>query len=272
MQELSIFWLRVATAFYALGLLHAILTVLRRESTWFRPALAAFGTGAVLHAVSFVDRWFAIGHLPAENFFESISLCGLLIAVFFLFVYWRHDFASLGVFLFPLVFLMALLGATELPVDSWSSRGVRNAWLLLHVVLVMLGYAALLLTAVASLFYLIQQRHLKAKTASRLFASLPPLGTLDNLITHSMSFGFVLLTLATIAGMTWGFVESGTRWISDAKIVISLVTWTMYLVMVFLRTSAGWRGRKAAMMALTVLGCSALTWAAHVGLRPALMK
>ena len=40
--------------------------------------------------------------------------------------------------------------------------------------------------------------------------------------------------------------------------------------MIFLRASAGWRGRKAAVMALVVLGCAALTWAAHVGLRPTL--
>jgi hypothetical protein len=37
--------------------------------------------------------------------------------------------------------------------------------------------------------------------------------------------------------------------------------------MVFLRVTAGWRGRKAAVMAITVLGCSAATWVAHIGLR-----
>jgi hypothetical protein len=42
--------------------------------------------------------------------------------------------------------------------------------------------------------------------------------------------------------------------------------------MVFLRTSAGWRGRKAAVMSLAVLGFSALTWAAHVGLKTAIVK
>ena len=40
----------------------------------------------------------------------------------------------------------------------------------------------------------------------------------------------------------------------------------------FLRASAGWRGRKAALMAVSVLCCSALTWAAHVGLRSLLTK
>jgi hypothetical protein len=36
--------------------------------------------------------------------------------------------------------------------------------------------------------------------------------------------------------------------------------------MMFLRSSAGWRGRKAAVMALAVLGSSAITWITHTGL------
>lgn len=272
MQSLWMFWLRVAVALYTVGLLHAILTVLRRESTWFRPALAAFVAGTILHMVAIVELWMFTGHLPADNFFESVSLCGFLIAVFYLVVYWRYQFASLAVFLFPLVFLMALLGATEIPVARWTSDSVRDTWLLAHVAMVMLGYAALLVTALASLFYLMQERRLKSKKLSPLFDRLPPLGTLDDLINRSMGFGFVLLTLATIAGSTWAFVESGTRWIGEAKIAISLLTWMLCLVMVFLRTSAGWRGRKAAVMSLTVLGCSALTWVAHVGLKSSLLR
>ena len=40
---------------------------------------------------------------------------------------------------------------------------MRGAWLTVHVVLVLLGYAALLLTAVASVLYLFQERQLKSK-------------------------------------------------------------------------------------------------------------
>ena len=271
MQELSIFWLRVAVAMYSLGLIHALVTILRREATMFRPALAAFVVGVILHGVSIVERWFAVGHLPVENFFESVSLYAFLMALVYLYVYWRHEFASLAVLAFPLVFILALLGATEIPVASWASHRVRDAWLLIHVALVMLGYAALFLTAGASLFYLVEERKLKRKSVGG-FKRLPPLGTLDNLINRSMGIGFALLTLATIAGATWAYIESGTRWIGDAKIAISFLTWGLCLVMVFLRTSAGWRGRKAAIMSLAVLGSSALTWIAHVGLRPALMR
>ncbi|MGH9674061.1 MAG: cytochrome C assembly family protein, partial [Bryobacteraceae bacterium] len=211
-------------------------------------------------------------HLPADSFFQSISLCAFLVAVIFLFVYWRYQFESLGVFLFPLVFLMTLVGAMEAPVAAWTSLGVRDAWLKIHVLLVLSGYASLLLAAVASVCYLMQERRLKRKRGGGIFDRLPPLGTLDNLITQAMNIGFVLITLAVVAGSTWAFIESGTKWISEAKIAISLATWAIYLVMIFLRTSAGWRGRKAAMMSLTVLGCFVVTWAAHIGLRPILAQ
>jgi ABC-type transport system involved in cytochrome c biogenesis permease subunit len=82
----------------------------------------------------------------------------------------------------------------------------------------------------------------------------------------------VFITIGVIAGSAWAFVESGTSWISDPKIAISLFTWLIYLTMVFLRATAGWRGRKAAVLAIAVVCCSAITWAAHVGLRSLLAK
>lgn len=272
MQQMSMFWLRAAVALYAVGLVHAILTVLHRRWRIFPIALGAFCVGVVLHMVALVELSGALGHLPLDNFFESASACAFLIAVVFLFVYWRYQFTGLTVFLFPLVFVMALVGAMEIPVSSWTNPTVRDAWLIVHVLLVLLGYAALLLTAVASIIYLIKEKRLKRKRPQRLFEKLPPLGTLDNIITKAMGFAFALITLSVVAGSTWAFIESGTKWVGDAKVGISLVTWGFYLVMIFLRTSAGWRGRKAAVLVLTVVCCSALTWAAHVGLRPLLMK
>src|SRR6187401_2143762 len=98
MQELSIFWLRTAVVLYSLGLAHALITVLRRETTtWFRAAFGAFIVAVILHAVSLVERWFAVGHIPAENFFESVSLCAFLMALVYLYVYWSYQFASLAV-------------------------------------------------------------------------------------------------------------------------------------------------------------------------------
>jgi ABC-type transport system involved in cytochrome c biogenesis permease subunit len=272
MHDMGIFWLRIATALYGVGLLHAMAVLLRRKSGFLKYALFAFQAGVVLHLVAIVELTMELGHLPVDNFFECATVCSFLIAVLFLFVYWRYDFASLSVCIFPLVFVMTQVGAMQTPMLSWPSSSVRSAWLLLHVMMILSGYAALLLTAVASVFYLIQERQLKMKKGVKLFSRLPPLGTLDNLITKSMGFGFVFITLGVIAGSTWASIESGTAWIKDPRIALAFITWGFYLAMVFLRATAGWRGRKAALMAVAVLCCSALTWAAHVGLRQMLAK
>jgi len=272
MAEMSVIWLRVAAALYSLGLVHAILTLVRRREHLFRIALGAFGLGSVFHFVSIVEEGIVNNRCPITNFYETLAMCAFLIVVVYLFVHWRYKLESLSVFIFPLVFVMVLVATMGNPVSAWSSPVVRNAWLTVHIVLVLLGYAALSLTAVASALYLFQERELKTKKPRGLSYRLPALGTLDDLISKSMAIGFVLITLAVVAGSTWGFIELKTAWIKQPKIVISFVTWGIYLAMVALRTIAGWRGRKAAIMTMTAVGFAVVTWAAHARLGDVLFK
>ena len=272
MAEMSVIWLRVAAALYSLGLLHAILTLVRKREHLFRVALTAFSIGAVLHCVSIVEEGLLMNHCPITNFYETLSMCAFLITALFLVVYWRYKAESLSVFIFPLVFVMTLVSTLGNPVEAWTSPVVRDTWLTVHIVLVLLGYAALAFTAGAALLYLFQERELKSKKPRKFYYRLPPLGTLDELISRSMALGFVLITLAVIAGTTWAFIELKTEWISQPKIAISFFTWGVYLAMVFLRITAGWRGRKAALMVIAVVGLSAITWAAHARLGSLLLK
>jgi len=269
---MSVIWLRVAAVLYSLGLLHAILTLVRRREHLFRVALAAFTFGSVFHLVSIVEEGIVNNRCPITNFYETLSMCTFLVVVLYLFVHWRYKVESLSVFIFPLVFVMALVATLGNPVSAWSSPVVRNAWLTVHIVLVLLGYAALLFTAVASVVYLMQERELKAKKPRKFYYRLPPLGTLDELISKSMSIGFVLITLAVIAASTWASIELQGAWIRQPRIAISFFTWGVYLALVFLRTTSGWRGRKAAIMTITLVCFSAVTWAAHSQLGSMLYK
>lgn len=271
MHQMSVFWLRVAVVLYSIGLLATMQTVLRRRATIAPGIFGLFSIGVVIHGVSLVEAGVALQHFPAHNFYESASLCGFLVALAYLGVRWRYDFQGLGVVLVPTVFVLALLGAMQYPVGTWANRTTRDIWLVAHVFSVLLGYAALIITAVASVFYLLQERQLKRKRPSSMLDRLPPLGTLDNLISRSMTMGFALLTTGVVLGTTWAYVEMGTRWIGDTRVTIAFATWVVCSVMVFLRLSIGWRGRKAAVMALVVLASSAATWVAHVGLRAAFL-
>ncbi|MCX6589848.1 MAG: cytochrome c biogenesis protein CcsA [Acidobacteria bacterium] len=272
MQDISILWLRVATVLYAVGLVHVLFFVWRRSSQLFPVALPAFASGTLLHAVSIIEQSMQSGHLALQTFHQTISACALLIAVAFLIVYKLYDFSSLAVFIFPITFLLAMIGATAVPVQPWTASTLRDAWLLAHVLLVLAGYVSMLLMAGSSVFYLLQERHLKAKSAGSLFDRLPPLGTLDSLSSRSMAIGFVCITAGVIMGCLWAYVESGTRWISEGKVHIALFTWIFYLVVVYLRSSAGWRGRRAAFLSIYMLLFSALTWLSHGDLRGLLAR
>ena len=263
---MSVIWLRTAAALYSFGLLYALIYLFRKSTQLFLPALIAFGAGTVFQLVSIVELWAETGHLPLSNFYESSSVCAFVLAVLFLLGYTYYRIAIFSICIFPLVFFMTLIGLTEFPVEPWSAQ-VKNIWLVIHVTTVLIGYAGLIFAAIASIYYLLQERQLKRKDVAPSAHRLPPLATLDRIITQSMNTGFVFITLATISGVIWAFLERGTEWIANWKIGFFLFTWVFYLAMIFLRTSAGWRGRRMAWLAVSVLGCSIITWATHMTLR-----
>jgi ABC-type uncharacterized transport system permease subunit len=258
----SIFWLRAAACFYAVGLLHSMLVLLRRSNVLYPVARGAFRIGATLQAVAIIDLGMALHRFPVDTVDQTVNLCAFLIAVLFLAVEWKYLFATTAVAHFPLVFVMTLVAATEGPVAPLSDSPVRQTWLVVHIVLALAGYAALALTAAASVCYLIQERRLKTKKPARLLAKLPPLATLDNLISGSLGLAFVLITLAVVLVITWEFLYADRAWIGDPRVMVSLVTWALLVAVTYLRATAGWRGRRVAVMALVVLGCSIITWRA----------
>jgi len=49
----------------------------------------------------------------------------------------------------------------------------------------------------------------------------------------------------------------------DPKILLSLLMWAVYLIMVYTRWIAGWRGRKAAVLASVAFAAAVVAWAAN---------
>jgi ABC-type uncharacterized transport system permease subunit len=272
MGESSIIWLRVAAGLYSVGLIDAVLTVLRRKRMPVHVAMGACGLGALFQLVSIVDQWMALGQFPVSDIFQTMSFCAWVIAVAFLGLYYRYKAASFSVFIFPLVFVMTLVAALRSQSSSWSNPTIRSTLLVIHVVLSLLGYAALLFTAAAAVVYLVQERQLKRKSVSPVYRALPPLGTLDELISRSLGAGFAFVTAGIVIGSIWASKEMGSAWIGNSSIAISFVTWAVYLALVFVRVGAGWRGRKTAILSIVALACCIATWLAHAQLERRLVQ
>src|SRR5215471_19836350 len=134
MAEMSVIWLRVAAALYSIGLLHAILTLVRRREHLFRVALGAFILGGVLHFVSIIEEGVVNHRCPIVTVYETLSMCAFLVVVLYLAVYLKYKVESLSVFIFPLVFVMSLVGTFGSPVSGWQSPLLKSAWLTVHIV------------------------------------------------------------------------------------------------------------------------------------------
>lgn len=265
MHQWSVLLLRAALVLYSLGLWHSLVTVVKRRQEMFKPALASISIGAVLHLVSITLYSISRDRFPVYTLHEMASLIGFLVTCTFLLVYWRYKYESLAVFVFPTVFLLTLVGNLEGPVDPGVQRTLGNWWLVIHVALILLGYAALTLTFVAGVMYIIQEKELKSKRPRAFYYRLPPLNKLDEMAYQTLAVGFVFVTLGIIAGSFWSFVRFGSAWIVDPTIALAFVTWVIYLAMVFSRVAIGWRGRKAAYFAIAGFACAALTWIVNSG-------
>jgi ABC-type uncharacterized transport system permease subunit len=113
--------------------------------------------------------------------------------------------------------------------------------------LVLAAFAGFTLAAAMSGLYLFEERRLKRRRPASLLGRMPSLVTLDTLASRT-----VLVSLpALAAGIGLGVVrlrEAGGSF--DALMAASLLTIAVYAAYLVLRYEVGWRGRRAAYLAL----------------------
>jgi cytochrome c-type biogenesis protein CcsB len=88
-----------------------------------------------------------------------------------------------------------------------------------------------------------------AGTATRR-GPLPTAATLDRMAYRVIAFAFPIWTFAVIAGAIWAQRAWGRYWGWDPKETWSFVTWVIYAGYLHARSTSGWRGRPAAIVAL----------------------
>jgi ABC-type uncharacterized transport system permease subunit len=250
-------WLRVALALYALGLVYVLVALTRTKELLNRLALHAAYLGMVFHFVAIVEAVHQSGELSLASLSVAASVLGFLIMVVFLIVYMIYGTTSPGIVVFPLVFLLTFLGALPGRPIIWTPS-TKQGWLIAHISLILAGYAALVLSFSASLIYLIQERALKAK-----LSRLPALQVTDEIGFRSLLIGFPFMTAGLVAGMIIAQADFGRVDFRDPKILFSLLTWAVYLVLLFTRWTAGWRGRRAAYLAAGAFAMAIVAWAAN---------
>jgi ABC-type uncharacterized transport system permease subunit len=156
----------------------------------------------------------------------------------------------------PVGTLVAPLAAISLVVVLTGQTGVTvgagglDVLLKVHVTLAFIGTVAFALAFVMALAYTAQDHQLRNKHFGVLFRRLPALDRLDETSYRCILVGFPIYTTAILLGFVRAFQRDDS--FTQANIVLALVTWLLYGLVLQARLTAGWRGRKAALM--TVAG------------------
>ncbi len=238
-----------ALTFYGLGILLTLPSVVRRRPSLPPAALGALALGLLLHAAALAVAAGQIHRLPVTDVRSAVSFFSFSVTAAFFLAYLRYRITSLGVFMLPFVFVLTLIAALH-PGQSFEAAGFRGGWLLVHISSTILGYTGLFLTSVAAIMYLIQENELKSKNPRAFYYRLPSLDVCDELYYRSLVFGLLFLTVGILTGFVWASRAWRGPWELDPKILASLVTWVIYLVLFSTRLSGSWRGRRGAYVAI----------------------
>jgi cytochrome c-type biogenesis protein CcsB len=242
--------LKVTTFFYLAGAflyLHFIVTLKERGARLGRMALLI---GVILHVAGFVLRYATAGYTPITNLFESLSFFALSITCVFLVTEVRYNMRTLGAFVAPLAFIFSIFAAFLPGEVAELAPALNSYWLPVHVLLLFVGDAVFAVAFGAGIMYLLQEKQVKRKKMGAIFRRLPSLDVLDEINYRCLTIGFPLLTVGIITGSIWAEYAWGSYWSWDPKETWSLITWLLYAALLHGRLTVGWRGRKAAILAI----------------------
>jgi len=235
---------------YLLGTLHYLWNVVSPNRRAAVVATAATLTGFAAHTLSFALRFYALGRPPLGSPYGSLSFFTWAVVLIYLIYELRYHNRIMGALVLPLAVLAGSAAAALPRRVSELGPTLQGIGLWSHVALALLGNAAFALTFCAGIMYLIQERKLKSRHPGRLSFRLPSLDLLDDVAVKSILFGFPLLTLALISGSVWAEHVRGSFFTLRPREIWSILSWLIYAGLLYARVSAGWRGRKAAVLAI----------------------
>ena len=235
-----------------------------RVEQFGRIGLALTIIGFLLSLAGVVLRGLAAGRAPWGNMFEFTISAMVFVVAAYLIMVWRAGVRWLGL---PVTLLAAIGNGLAVTVFYVAVAplvpALHSVWFIIHIVAAAIAGAAFNIGGLLSILYLLKQRAEERGTVRGYLALVPSVRRLDVLAYRFLAFAFPLWTFAVAAGAIWAEYAWGRYWGWDPKETWALVTWVIYAGYLHARSTAGWRGRRAAVIALIGL---ASFWFNFVGI------
>jgi cytochrome c-type biogenesis protein CcsB len=215
-----------------------------------RTAVGLMMVGYVLHTISLVACGIRAGNFPVNNLHETLSVTAWAIAAVFLAFFFKYNLKILGIYAAPLISL-TMIAAYQMPKPvAENPQLFKSWWLAAHIITIFLGNAAFALACGLGMLYLLQEHAIKRKTRGFFFSRLPSLDLLDKTGYACIVVGFTMISIGLITGVVYAKAVWGRFWGWDPKEVWSVITWLLYAALLHARLTVGWRGKRAAVMAI----------------------
>nr|YP_009319355.1 cytochrome c biogenesis protein [Nepsera aquatica]APA18429.1 cytochrome c biogenesis protein [Nepsera aquatica] len=215
-----------------------------------------------------ITRWIYSGHFPLSDLYESL-----------IFLSWGFSLISIVPYLKNnLNYLSAITSPSTIFIQGFTTSGLltkihqsgilvpalQSQWLMMHVSMMILGYAALLcgsLLSVALLVisfhksfenfvnesfsfnkiqYLDEKRNVLLNNFScsaRNYYRAQLIHRLDQGSYRIISLGFIFLNIGILSGSVWANEAWGSYWNWDPKETWSFITWTLFAIYLHTRTN-----------------------------------
>jgi cytochrome c-type biogenesis protein CcsB len=219
-------------------------------------------------------RWLDSGHFPISNLYESLCFLAWGCTLTQLLVERSWPSPLVPAATTPMALVCVAFASFALPDSLQNSAplvpALRSSWLVMHVSVIMMSYAALLVGSLLSLAVLWTQRgnavelrsssigtgaYQRAHLANGGPVELQSVNIglserLDNLSYRTITVGFLMLTIGIISGAVWANEAWGSWWSWDPKETWALICWLVYAAYLHTRLTRGWQGRRPAWVAV----------------------
>nr|YP_009454415.1 cytochrome c heme attachment protein [Crudia harmsiana]AUF70158.1 cytochrome c heme attachment protein [Crudia harmsiana] len=235
-----------------------------------------------------VTRWIFSGHLPLSDLYESLIFLSWSFSILNMipsFTFKKHK-NHLSTVIAPSVILTQGFATSGFLIKMHQSTilvpALQSHWLMMHVSMMVLGYAALLCGSLLSVALLVitfrkviriigNSNNFSFLNESFSFAEIKYLNKRNNILRNTsflsfrnynrsqfiqqldrwshriISLGFIFLTIGILSGAVWANEAWGSYWNWDPKETWAFITWTIFAI--FLHTRKKLEGVNSSIVA-----------------------
>ncbi len=219
----------------------------RTSEKWITPAL--YVTCAI-HLLQVVMFGVVKSHFPLATVSEATGVLVLGTLCIYLGVECHLQVKTIGYFVLVPLFFLQLFASAFLKFPTEIPEILQNPLFILHAASAVFGCSALIVSAIASLLYLLLFYEVKRNRFGVLYNRLPALNILQNMNYRSALMGWLFLTIGLVVGIVW--IKTAALKMSpfDLKSLISYAVWGIYALEIVGCKLWKWSGKRLAYLSL----------------------